>query len=165
MLTVYVDAFKLAGPSASLKEGWDLISSQMDVGVPGGLGLYLGCKHEITKTTVDGNPVTVIEWNMEDYFSAIVKDYESLASDLLGKEVVLKTVATPFLEDDHKSSPARMAVPVSPSAIVCPWCRIPCTTAAAEIVFERCGREQEEAKAKGCPRYCGCPMWHGGYSR
>ena len=46
MLTVYVDDFKLAGPTASLKEGWDLISSQMDVGVPGGLGLYLGCKQD-----------------------------------------------------------------------------------------------------------------------
>ena len=45
-------------------------------------------------------------------FLAIVKDYESLASDLLGKEVVLKTVATPLLEDNHKSSPARAAVPV-----------------------------------------------------
>jgi len=94
MLTAYVDDFKLAGPLANLKEGWQLISSQMDVGGPGGLGLHLGCKHEITKTTVDGNPVTVIEWSMEDYFSAIVKDYESLASDLLGKEVVLKTAAT-----------------------------------------------------------------------
>ena len=31
MLTVCVDDFKLAGPASKLKEGWDLISSQLEV--------------------------------------------------------------------------------------------------------------------------------------
>ena len=88
MLTVYVDTFKLAGPASNLKEGWAFISKYLDVEKPGGLGLYLGCKHEREETAVDGNPVTVMRYNMEAHFSAIVKDYEDLSSQLLGKDVV-----------------------------------------------------------------------------
>ena len=68
MLTVCVDDFKLAGPAGSLKEGWELISKYLDVEKPGGLGLYLGCKHEREEMVVDGNPSTVMRYNMEDYF-------------------------------------------------------------------------------------------------
>ena len=45
LLTMYVDDFKLAGPTASLKEGWSLITSELKVDQSGELGLYLGCKH------------------------------------------------------------------------------------------------------------------------
>ena len=40
----------------------------------------------------------------------------------LAKEVKLKTVATPFLPEDHSDAPAR--VPRSgESAVCCPWCQ------------------------------------------
>ena len=54
MLTVYVDDFKLAGPARNLKIGWEMICDELDVEKPGGLGLYLGCKHEREKKIVDG---------------------------------------------------------------------------------------------------------------
>ena len=123
MLTVYVDDFKLAGPRAHLAEGWNLITGSLDVEEPGGLGLYLGCKHEKEQRTVNGKSVTVMTYNMEDYFAAIVKDYEELASEVMGKKVILKIVATPFLEDDHKSSPARKPCSYRPSTPMCPWCK------------------------------------------
>ena len=65
MLTVYVDDFKLAGPAGNLKEGWRLISDYLDVEKPGGLGLYLGCKHEREEMVVDGNPLTVMRYNCQ----------------------------------------------------------------------------------------------------
>ena len=50
-------------------------------------------------------------YNMQDYFNHIVNDCEQLASETLGKEVVLKPVATLLLEDDHKGLPARQPQP------------------------------------------------------
>ena len=44
---------------------------------------------------------------MKDYFDSIVEDYEELSSQLLGNGVILKLVATPFLEHDRKGSLAR----------------------------------------------------------
>ena len=73
--------------------------------------MYLGCKHEREEKLVNGKPVVTMTYNMEDYFRSIVEDYEELSSQLLGKEVILKPVATPFLEDDHKGSPARANAP------------------------------------------------------
>ena len=79
-----------------------------------------------------------IIYNMEDYFRSIVEDYEELSSQLLGKEVTLKPVATPFLEDDHKSSPARAPAPYTSSTPMCPWCKVPCDTTVDDVVeFER----------------------------
>ena len=40
LLTVYVDDLKLAGPTASLEEGWGLITSELKVDQPDKLGLY-----------------------------------------------------------------------------------------------------------------------------
>ena len=75
---------------------------------------------------------------MEDYFRSIVEDYEELSSQLLGKEVTLKPVATPFLEDDHKNSPARAPAPYTSSTPMCPWCKVPCDTTVDDVIeFER----------------------------
>ena len=50
MLTVYVDDFKLSGPTENLAEGWRLIGYGRKGGLtldpPTETGLYLGCKHE-----------------------------------------------------------------------------------------------------------------------
>ena len=80
MLTLYFDDFKLAGPAPNLKIGWEMICDELDVEKPGGLGLYLGCKHEKEKKIVDGRTVTSLTYNMEDYFASIVRDYEQLSS-------------------------------------------------------------------------------------
>ena len=41
-----------------------------------------------------------------------------------------------------------MAVPVDSSAIVCPWCRIPCSTTAADIVLKDVEENKKKQKAK-----------------
>ena len=46
MLVVYVDEFKLAGPSSYLKEGWARLRRGLDLDEPSPSGLYLGCLHE-----------------------------------------------------------------------------------------------------------------------
>jgi len=127
MLTVYVDDFKLAGPGNNLAQGWKLIRSCLDVEQPGPIGPYLGCKHEMSTPTVDGSEVRVMTYNMEEYLEAIVNDYQQLASQIMGKEFKFKEAKTPFLEDDHKSSPARAPVPYDSDTPVCPWCCIPVT--------------------------------------
>ena len=42
---VYVDDFKMAGPKANMKRGWELISSKIDMDTPSPIGRYLGCEH------------------------------------------------------------------------------------------------------------------------
>ena len=46
LLVVYVDDFKLAGPKATIKEGWDSISSVIDMDLPEVIGRYFGCMHK-----------------------------------------------------------------------------------------------------------------------
>ena len=45
LLGVYVDDFKMSGPSKNIDEGWKLISSQIDMDTPEDAGRYLGCEH------------------------------------------------------------------------------------------------------------------------
>ena len=45
LLGVYVDDFKMSGPSKNIDEGWKLISSQIDMDTPEDPGRYLGCEH------------------------------------------------------------------------------------------------------------------------
>eukprot|EP00439_Symbiodinium_sp_Y106_P079167 s520_g17.t2 len=46
LLVVYVDDFKLAGPKQNIKQGWDLISSVIDMDQPETIGRYFGCMHK-----------------------------------------------------------------------------------------------------------------------
>jgi serine/threonine protein kinase len=50
---VYVDDFKLAGPTKSLSEGWQLIRKKVRMEEPTPLGKYLGCGHTVFTTTLD----------------------------------------------------------------------------------------------------------------
>ena len=45
VLSVYVDDFKLAGPTQNMKEGWRRIRSVIKMDEPTPLGKYLGCGH------------------------------------------------------------------------------------------------------------------------
>ena len=46
LLVVYVDDFKMAGPSANLEEGWKRISKVIDMDPAEALGRYFGCHHQ-----------------------------------------------------------------------------------------------------------------------
>ena len=46
LLGVYVDVFKMSGPSENIDAGWKLIASQIDMDTPEDAGLYLGFEFE-----------------------------------------------------------------------------------------------------------------------
>ena len=48
MLIVYVDDFKMSGPKESVKKGWELVASRIDMDTPGVVSRYLGCDHQLT---------------------------------------------------------------------------------------------------------------------
>ena len=45
MLVVYVDDFKMAGPTKNMGEGWKGINSVLDMDPSEALGRYFGCNH------------------------------------------------------------------------------------------------------------------------
>jgi len=45
VLTIYVDDFKLAGPTENLAEAWELLKTKITIGETGPVDTYLGCKH------------------------------------------------------------------------------------------------------------------------
>ena len=71
MLCVYVDDFKLSGPTENHAEGWRLIRQglKLDDLVPlddSDKGLYLGVIHRTyTKTRSDGTKVRIMEYDVE----------------------------------------------------------------------------------------------------
>ena len=59
LLAVYVDDFKMAGPTDNIDKGWKLISSKIDMEPPEDVGRYLGCEHVPTygvKLSVEHHP-------------------------------------------------------------------------------------------------------------
>ena len=41
--TVYVDDFKMAGPQESMSNGWQVVSTKIDMDTPGKVNRYMGC--------------------------------------------------------------------------------------------------------------------------
>ena len=51
-LIVYVDDFKMAGPTQNLPEGWKLIRKGIETGDPEPVNRYLGCEHIVLDATI-----------------------------------------------------------------------------------------------------------------
>eukprot|EP00974_Lingulodinium_polyedra_P017211 1668440-Lingulodinium_polyedra.AAC.1 len=83
-LVIYVDDFKLSGPTGNLAEGWRLLRSGLSIepeqrytadGVT-----YLGCTIERTEFTLPGGQKgTAITYNMEKFVDSCVEAYRELA--------------------------------------------------------------------------------------
>ena len=56
-MMVYVDDFKMAGPAHTLKEAWDKIRKDIQLGAEGDVSKYLGCNHVITNEIKHGKKV------------------------------------------------------------------------------------------------------------
>eukprot|EP00972_Heterocapsa_arctica_P048290 7121572-Heterocapsa_arctica.AAC.1 len=54
-LVIYVDDFKLAGPTYNLKSGWSLLQKGLTIETPVRVGVYLGCGHEVGTIKVGGH--------------------------------------------------------------------------------------------------------------
>ena len=99
VLMVYVDDFKLAGPTGNLEKGWTAIRKVITFGEdPCDVGRCLGCHHRVgTKTLEDGTKVRTMQYDMTDFMKSCVSRYVDLAGGPTA--VTLKTVGTPFLAD------------------------------------------------------------------
>ena len=119
LLVVYVDDLKLAGPEANLVKGWTMLRSLLNIEPETDLGMYLGCTLKKGENRLkDGTCVSTMTYDMESFLDQCVEKYR----EIVGKDVVLKYVATPSLPEDPKQHPAR--APCSKGAMnICPWCK------------------------------------------
>ena len=79
---------------------------------------YLGCKHDITTTTLpDKTVVRTLSYNMEEFLTSSVKLYLELA----GENTTLQPVSTPFVDEDDRSNITRQPKSNNPT-LQCPWC-------------------------------------------
>ncbi len=53
-MAIYVDDFKLAGPSGNLSRGWELLKKRLDIGEANNLGMRLGCEKKEKTFMIDG---------------------------------------------------------------------------------------------------------------
>jgi hypothetical protein len=119
LLSIYVDDFKLPGPTGNLAKGWALLRIELQIGPESDTGMYLGCnviKHEILLP--DKMTARAVTYDMEFFLEQCMARYVQVA----GGDVHFKEVKTPFLPDDpHNNSPLRN--PTDKSGEVCPWCQ------------------------------------------
>ena len=116
-MVVYVDDFKLAGPTESLAQGWTLIRQGLQMEEPTPLGVFLGCNHvRETITLADGTKAVLFKYEMENFMRSCVEKYLAHVPGLR-----LRAVETPFLPEDQNQSP--QSAPCAHGPITeCPWC-------------------------------------------
>ena len=98
-LVVYVDDFKMAGPSGNLARGWKLIRDGVTTDEPAPMSHFLGCT-SIEGTTVmadTGLTVRTLTYDMESFLVSCVDLYKELA----GPAWKLRRAGTPFIDESH----------------------------------------------------------------
>ena len=94
MLMVYVDDFKMSGPTNNLPEGWKLLRSGIDMDDPYPLDRCLGCIHHIRAGMINQKPVQIIEYDVCDFMQQCVQAYKNACGE---PDMQLRKVDTPFL--------------------------------------------------------------------
>ena len=118
LLVVYVDDLKMAGPESSMKQGWAMLCSKLDLEPETDLGLYLGCQLVRGETKLkDGTKVSTITYDMESFLEQSVQKYLGI----VGKDTILKKAPTPSLPEEAKDHPARAPCGAGPVS-QCTWC-------------------------------------------
>ena len=98
----------MAGPTANLKKGWDLIKTKIKLDEPTDMGRFLGCEHKrVTRTSpLTGKKVSAIEYDMSEFLDACVevycKEFQVDRSTLSKKKV-----NTPFLSGKERGDGAK----------------------------------------------------------
>ena len=110
-MVIYVDDFKLAGPTHVLPDVWKLLRKGIRMDDPTPLGKYPGCGHIESQRThpETGAPLRVLEHDMSSFLQSRVDRYLELAG-LQSSDV--RKVQTPFLHEDKEPCPARDVCPV-----------------------------------------------------
>ena len=80
LLMVYVDDFKMSGPSANFEKGWSLIRQKIKTDEPHAVTKCLGCEHLVRDTNVGGVSVKQMEYNMRPFFEQCVESYITLTN-------------------------------------------------------------------------------------
>ena len=79
MLVRYVDDLKMSGTPENIAKGWVLIRTKIDIGDPEVLGLFLGCKHEPIKVTLNNGVIANgVSYNSEAFLLDCVSLYKEL---------------------------------------------------------------------------------------
>ena len=94
LLMVYVDDFKMSGPKENLEKGWKMIRSGLDTDDPAPVDRCLGCHHREATGTVNGKPVKIMQYVVEDFMGQCVQAYKDLCGE---PDMKLRPVETPFL--------------------------------------------------------------------
>ena len=95
-LMVYVDDFKMAGPSDNFAKGWSLIRQKMKTDEPHAVTKCLRCEHLVRDTNVGGVPAKQMEYNMRPFFEQCVDSYFTLTKKTID---TLKPATAPFLDE------------------------------------------------------------------
>ena len=77
LLMVYVDDFRMSGKKADLDKIWASLTSGKDaltLDPPKPPDRELGCYHRVFDTTVNGQPVRAIEYDMRDFMKSCVEN-------------------------------------------------------------------------------------------
>ena len=96
LLMVYVDDFKMSGPSANFAKGWSMILQKIKTDEPHAVTKCLGCEHLVCDTNVGGVSVKQMEYNMRPLFEQCVDSYLTLTKK---DTSTLKPAKTPFLDE------------------------------------------------------------------
>ena len=127
MLVIYVDDYKLAGPTESMSRGWELLGARIKLEEPRPIGRYLGCLHErfsedvaegfnpredwVNYTTPKKDPpniaseasermggrVEFMKYDMEDFMKQCVVRYRELCG--IAYPRALEKAKTPYLDE------------------------------------------------------------------
>lgn len=76
-LMVYIDGFKLCGPSGeAMAKGWKLIQQGITMDDPTPVGKCIVCKHVVSDHVFDGHQVNVMEYGVCDFMNQCVTAYK-----------------------------------------------------------------------------------------
>ena len=105
-LVIYVDDFKMAGPSVHKERLWKEITGDPEhpelggiyMGAPEPQARFLGCEHRLSRVTdPQGNVIQRMEYDMQGFFEKCLDRWQELTGQDWHS---LPTVATPFLDED-----------------------------------------------------------------
>jgi hypothetical protein len=103
LVTVYVDALQLAGPSGNLSLGWNLLKKRLDIGEASGLGVHLGCDPKEKTFIIDGKiKARGVVCDMEAFLEQSAARYPEVAGG-----IATKTSHTPFVNCDGPKGKTR----------------------------------------------------------
>ena len=111
---VYVDDFKISGPIDNIPKAWELIKQGLVIEPPKRIDekgiIFLGCRtYKKNITLPDGTSATAVVYDQQEYLQSCVQKYISLCYMLKitpGDLTKTRRSYTPFIQEDHKASPA-----------------------------------------------------------